>query len=300
VSNFSDFISGGGSEVNDNKVINSFDSLITTASGEKWLQSGTLNSDTTTYADATSLTTGATYANTNWSIASQMTHPSGITWDGSFFWVCDRLNTNAIFKYNAAGVYQSVNFTTTDTENMGVFWDGSYFYVAGSNAGVIHRYNSSGAKDTSWAITGLSGIVGVAKIGSVVYAFVQSFGGASDVVKPYTLTSSGGTLGTTFSTNSQTGGQLQDLSTDGTFLYATVTTGVVFQYTTSGDYTGVTFSVNPLSSSATSFGGIAFKGTELYSTNETDDKVFKFNTTESVGLITKVSTDGGTIYTRIL
>ena len=218
MSNFTDFIGGGGgggSEVNDNKVINSFDSLITTASGEKWLQSGTLNSDTTTYADATSLTTGATYANTNWSIASQMTHPSGITWDGSFFWVCDRLNTNAIFKYNAAGVYQSVNFTTTDTENMGVFWDGSNFYVAGSLAGVVHRYSSSGVKDTSWAITGLSGIVGVAKIGTIVYAFVQSFGGASDVVKPYTLTSSGGTLGTTFSTNSQTGGQLQDLTTDG-------------------------------------------------------------------------------------
>ena len=295
---------GGGSEINDNKVINSIASLITTASGEKWLQSGTLDSNTSTYPDATSLPSGATYTNTNWSVASQMPLPSGITWDGSFFYVCDRTNNGSVYKYNSVGTYQNTSFTTFDSENNGLTWDGTYFYVAGTGTGKLNRYNSSWALQT-WQINNLGGITGVAVIGTTLYAYVQSINGGNtpadlDVVIPLTITSSGGTAGTPFSTNAQIGGQPQDLATDGTYLYAVSRTGVVFQYTTSGVYTGSTFSVNPLSSSTTDFGGITFKGTELYSTNSTDDKVFQFNVTNSVGIINRVNTDGGTIYTRIL
>ena len=296
--------SGGGSEVNDNKVINSIASLITTESGEKWLQSGTLDSNTSTYPDATSLPSGATYTNTNWSVASQMALPSGITWDGSFFYVCDRTNNGSVYKYNSVGTYQNTSFTTFDSENNGLTWDGTYFYVAGTGTGKLNRYNSSWALQT-WQINNLGGITGVAVIGTTLYAYVQSINGGNtpadlDVVIPLTITSSGGTAGTPFSTNAQIGGQPQDLATDGTYLYAISRTGVAFQYTTSGVYTGATFSVNPLSSSTTDFGGVTFKGTELYSTNATDDKVFQFNVTNSVGIINRVNTDGGTIYTRIL
>ena len=45
----------GGSEINDNKVINSLATLITTESGEKWLRSGTLDANTSAYPNATSL-----------------------------------------------------------------------------------------------------------------------------------------------------------------------------------------------------------------------------------------------------
>ena len=59
MSNFTDFIGGGGgSEVNDTKYINSRTALITTESGEKWLQSGTLSTDTATYSDATAIVHG--------------------------------------------------------------------------------------------------------------------------------------------------------------------------------------------------------------------------------------------------
>ena len=306
MSNFSDFISGsgGGSEVNDNKVINSIASLITTESGEKWLQSGTLDSNTSTYPDATSLPSGATYTNTNWSVASQMALPSGITWDGSFFYVCDRTNNGSVYKYNSVGAYQNTSFTTNGAENNSLTWDGTYFYIGTTSNGQVYRYNSSWTLQ-NWAITGVGGVTGVAVIGTTCYVYVQAYNGGgspanTDVVVPFTITSSGGTAGTPFSTNAQIGGQPQDLATDGTYLYAVSRTGVVFQYTTSGVYTGATFSVNPLSSSTTDFGGVTFKGTELYSTNATDDKVFQFNVTNSVGLGQQVNTDGGTIYTRIL
>ena len=292
---------GGGSEINDNKVINSTASLITTESGEKWLQSGTLSTATSTYPNATVVPSGATYTNTNWYVGFQMTTPSGITWDGSFFYVCDRTyNVGLVYKYNSAGVYQSTSFTSTGTENNGLTWDGTYFYMGDSGAGVVHRYNSSWALQSGWSIPYVAGVVGVAVIGTTCYVYVQSSAGQPDVVRVYTITSSGGTLSTTFATNPQIQGQPQDLTTDGTYLYAISRTGVAFQYTTSGVYTGSTFSVNPLSSSTTDFGGVTFKGTELYSTNATDDRVFQFNVASSVGLGQQVNTDGGTIYTRIL
>ena len=295
---------GGGSEINDNKVINSGASLITTASGEKWLQSGTLSTATSTYPDATSLPSGATYTNTNWYVGFQAALPSGITWDGSFFYVCDRTYNGFVYKYNSSGVYQNTSFTSNGGENMGLTWDGTYFYMGNSDGGQVYRYNSSWTLQ-NWAITSVNGVTGVAVIGTTCYVYVQSYNGGgspanTDVVVPFTITSSGGTAGTPFSTNAQIGGQPQDLVTDGTYLYAVSRTGVVFQYTTSGVYTGSTFSVNPLSSSTTDFGGITFKGTELYSTNATDDRVFQFNVTNSVGIIDQVNTDGGTIYTRIL
>ena len=300
-------LGGGGSAsvINENKVINSAASLITTASGKKWLQSGTVSTATSTYPDATVVPTGATYTNTNWYVGFQMALPSGITWDGSFFYVCDRTyNNGLVYKYNSVGVYQNTSFTTYDTENNGLTWDGTYFYVAGSGTGKLNRYNSSWALQT-WQIDNLGGITGVAVIGTTLYAYVQAYNGGgspanTDVVVPFTITSSGGTAGTPFSTNAQIGGQPQELTTDGTYLYAISRTGVAFQYTTSGVYTGATFSVNPLSSSTTNYGGATFKGTELYSTNSTDDRVFKFNVANSVGLGLQVTTDGGTIYTRIL
>ena len=309
MSNFTDFISsgGGGSEINDQKAIYSDVNLITTESGEKWLKSGVLDTNISAYPNATVKLTGATYTSTNWSVASQITISSGITFDGTFFWLCDRNTNGNVYKYNASGAYQSVNFATSgDSENNGIFWNGSHFYIAGSNAGTIKRYNASGAIDSGWSIGSVGGCTGVAVIGTTVYVYVQSYNGGgsnanSDNVVPFTLTSSGGTAGTPFSTHSNTGGQIQDLTTDGTHLYATTRTGVVFQYTPTGTYTGTTFNVNALSSASIDYGGVAFKGTKLYSTNGRDNKVFEYNKVNSVGMPNIDTTLlNGTRYVRIL
>lgn len=302
MSNFSDYIggSGGGSEVNDNKVINSNANSITTESAEVWLKSGVLSTDTTTYPNATSLLSGATYTNTNWYVGFQMNLPSGITWDGTFFWVCDRSNSGLVYKYNASGAYQGVSFATSgDSENMGIFWNGSHFYIGGSNAGTIKRYNASGAIDSGWSIGSVGGCQGVAVIGSVIYVLRDN-----GYIYSFYITSSGGTTtSNSINTTAQLGGAEQTLTTDGEYLYAVSTSGVAYKYAPyesgGSGYLGISFSVNPLSSSAIQFGGLAFKGTELYSINATDDKVFKFNEALSVGLGGKVESDGGTIYTRI-
>ena len=293
-------ISLGGSsasQVNDNKVINSNANSITTESGEVWLKSGVVSTDTTTYPDATAFMSGATYTNTNWSVGSQMNLPSGITWDGSFFYVCDRANSGLVYKYNSEGVYQNISFTSNGSENMGLTWDGTYFYMGESNGGYVYRYNSSFTLQ-NWSITSVSGVQGVAVIGSVIYVLRND-----GYIYAFNITSSGGTAtGNNLNTAAQLGGAEQTLATDGEFLYAVSTSGVAYKYdpTPGGaGYLGISFSVNPLSSTATERGGLVFKGTELYSTNGQDDKVFKFNKALSVGVTSLVKSDGGKIYTRV-
>jgi len=148
-------------------------------------------------------------------------------------------------------------------------------------------------------MTSQSGVQGVAIIGSVIYVLRDD-----GYIYSFNITSSGGTnTGSNINTAAQLGGAEQTLATDGEYLYAVSTAGVAYKYDPprvgGAGYLGISFSVNPLSSSAIQFGGLAFKGTELYSTNATDDKVFKFNEALSVGLPVLVETDGGTIYTRI-
>ena len=298
MSNLTDLISagGGGSEVNDNKVINSNANSITTESGEVWLRSGVLSTDTTTYPNATGLLSGATYTNTNWSTGGQVAIPSGITWDGSFFYVCDRYSNGSVYKYSSTGTYTNSSFTSNGSENMGLMWDGTYFYMGESNGGYVYRYNSSFTLQ-NWSITGVSGVQGVAVIGSVIYVLR-----ANGYIYAFNITSTGGTASHNINTAGQLGGAEQTLATDGQYLYAVSTSGVAYKYdpkSGGAGYLGISFSVNALSSTAIEYGGLAFKGTELYSTNATDGKVFKFNEALSVGLGGKVESDGGTIYTRI-
>ena len=287
---------GGGSEINDNKVINSLANSITTESGEVWLKSGVISGAVSTYPDAQTLITGGTYTNTNWYVGFQAAIPSGITWDGSFFYVCDRTYNGLVYKYNSLGVYQNTSFISNGGENNGLTWDGTYFYMGNTDGGQVYRYNSSWTLQ-NWAITSVGGVTGVAVIGSVIYILRDN-----GYIYAYNISASGGTNTHSINTAAELGGAEQTLATDGQYLYAVSTAGVAYKYdplSGGAGYLGVSFSVNALSSTAIQFGGLVFKDTDLYSINATDDKAFKYNQAFSVGLTSEVKTDGGTIYTRV-
>ena len=296
MSNFTDFIGGGGSEINDQKAIYSTANLITTESGEVWLKSGVVSTDTTTYPDATTALTGLAY-DSDFSLP-QMSVPAGIAFDGTHFHILQ--NNGYVFKYTLAGVYVS-NLQITGTFTTCLAWDGTYFYTSDNSGATIRRYNSSWVLDTSWSITWAASTsggggyhLGIAVMDGILYALREL-----DSVYKYTITSSGGTAGGSFSVAAQTGTATGLLATDGTHLYASNQHQVMFQYTTTGTYTGVSLAVNNYGSN-TQAGGAVFLGNVVYVTDDQSDKVVKWNKTFSLGMIAADTTlANGTRYVRI-
>ena len=285
---------GGGSEINDQKAIYSTANLITTESGEVWLKSGVVSTDTTTYPDATTALTGTTY-DSDFSLP-QMSAPAGLAFDGTHFHILQ--NNGYVYKYTLAGVYVSnLQLPSTGSWVTGLTYDGTYFYAGDNTNSIIRRYNSSWVLDTSWSIS-YSGFnayhLGLAIVNGVLYALRQN-----DYCYRFVLTSSGGTANGSFSVAAQTGTATGLLATDGTHLYASNQHQVMFQYTTTGTYTGVSLAVNNYGSNTQS-GGAVFESNVIYVTDDQSDKVVKWNKTFSLGMTAADTTlANGTRYVRI-
>ena len=140
VSNFSNF-TGSSSKINEVVFLNNEASTVVAGGGRVYLKGGVLETDLTVYPDANSDTFA--YSGTNFSVAGEEYLPSGITWDGTYFWVLGG-GTDSVYKYNASGVYQSVSFSVAsqDTVPYDITWDGTHFWVAGSAR--VYKYNASG------------------------------------------------------------------------------------------------------------------------------------------------------------
>jgi len=306
MSTLTGFISSGGggsSEVNDTKYINSRTALITTESGEKWLQSGTLSTDTATYSDATALVTGATYTNSNYTPPNQGSVMSGLMYDGTNFWISFR-NSQKISKYSFNGsafAHISNIYIGSGTEPVGMDYIASsvnendsgvaVIYVADSNGGHIKRWNASTEAVMSTYITGQSGCFGVVVIDNVVYVgrqngYVYKFNAINNSVDGSFPIAEVGTQG-------------QNMAKHNGYIWVTNRNGVAFKYSTSGIYQGSSADLNPASVSSTEYGGLAFVGDKVYSNNNQDNKVYQFNQNNSVGISEKSTQGGAPLYTRI-
>ena len=143
----SSLVGGGGGFIGDVKPLNVNDTGgLFVQDGQSWLKTGVVNTDTASYPDAKigSETTGV-YSGTSFSVASQDTRPSGITWDGTHLWVVGDSN-NAVYKYTAAGTYTGTSFSVAsqDTQPSGITWDGTHFWVVGTNGDAASKYTSAG------------------------------------------------------------------------------------------------------------------------------------------------------------
>lgn len=297
---------GGGSEVNDQKFINSDESLITTASGETWLQAGTLSTDTTTYPDATSTFSGATYANTSYDISGQGLIPAGMANDGAGnFWICFR-NASVIRKYNSSFVYQNVEIDLgSGNDCEGLFYvassaktssvsDGgvAVLYVALPNIGGVKRYNASTGAVMSGYITGAGTVKGVT---------VDS----DNIV--WTIASNGNISKWNASDNSSAGGSFSsagggDIFERDGFLWAISNTHVAHKYSKAGSNLSQSFSLNPTSVGGDGKAGITLTDTNLYYAHYylvSTTGVLKFNLNSDIGLSTSLAEAGSPLYTRI-
>ena len=296
---------GGGSEVNDTKYINSRTALITTESGEKWLQSGTLNTDTATYSDATALVTGATYTNSNYTPPNQGSVMSGLMYDGTNFWISYR-NSQMISKYsfNGSAFTHISNMTIgSGTEPVGMDYIASsvnendngvaVIYVADSNGGHVKRWNASTGGVMSTYITSQGGCFGVVVIDDVVYV-----GRQNGYVYMFSALNNAAAAPTAFAI-AEVGTQGQNMTKHNGYIWVTNRSGVAYKYSTGGVYQGSTADLNPASVSSTEYGGLAFVGDKLYSNNNQDNKVYQFNPNNSVGISAKSTQGGAPLYTRI-
>ena len=305
MSNFTDFIGGGGSEINDNKVINSAASLITTASGEKWLQSGTLSTATSTYPNATNALTAMTLGSVAHSTSSQITNPRGLLWDGSYFWAVATNSPRGIYKYNANGTYANVYIAlsnvnlnvhdlTTDGTNIYVLWQATN----GSDEQVTQHTMAGVATGTSFTLaTGASlKATGITYFDNNFYVLEFDQGGAN-TANIQKLTMAGVYVSTVATGLNQTGSWTTMMYHEGEFL-AGENNGRVYVYSSSGVYTGKVFN---LQSGLDNLKGLTYDGTKFWGISTATNSFKDIIPTVSLGIATKrTEYSGGVVYTRIL
>ena len=289
---------GGGSEVNDNKAINSAVNTITTSRGEVWLKSGVISTDTTAYPNATTFAGGAVaYSGT--SVDTGVALPAGLAYDGTHVYVSNYSNSQ-MRQFNTSLVYQNVTWNGI-SQNNGVAWDSgtSKWYMANTSYGDFYRYASNGTRDTSWAHTSEPTNPqqkGLISLGGHLYCLREQA-----TVRRYSISNGSPYLTTvaTYDISSTTGTAVRTIAVDGDYFWVFTSTGTGYKFNASGVYQNVTLSLNANGATNTAWGGVAFAGANIFVTESDNDKIYKFSKLDAVGLQNAVNTDGGTIYTRI-
>ena len=89
---------------------------------------------------------GVYQAALDFNLAAANGNPSGITWDGLYFRVVDRID-DKIYTYAAAGVYQSAldfDLASANGNASGITWDGLYFRVGDASDDKVYAYDAQG------------------------------------------------------------------------------------------------------------------------------------------------------------
>jgi len=230
---------GSASQIDEIVFLNNTADTVTLADGRVYLKGGVIETNLSTYPLADS-----NYKPTsNFSVAAQDTNPNGITWDGTYYWVVGQ-TTYRVYKYNAAGVYQSVSFSVSaqETNLKDIVWDGTYFWVIGSASDAVYKYNAAGVyQSVTWSVSAqTSNPYGITWDGT--YFWVSDVSG-----NIYKYNSAGVYQSVTFSTYTEDSANGKGITWDGTHLWTVGTTNdKAYQYNTSGVYQNESFSVVPL------------------------------------------------------
>lgn len=288
--NSNTLVDGGGLPINSVLPFNFFDAAVEQG-GQTWLKSGTIETDTASYPDAT-VAFGA--SGVTFDTSAEDTVAQGIAWDGTHFWVCGSAN-NRVYKYTTAGVYTGVSFLVTGqgTDPQGVTWTGSSFWVAMGSTDTLFQYDASGVY-TGVSSSGqvISQLVDVAWDGTSLWAVD---GGVSGLV--YQFDSLGVATGSSFDHGVPAP---RGITWDGTHFWicdgqSPATPARTYKYTAGGVYTGNNFI---MTSNDTGASGIAWDGASMWVITLGE---LAFEYVQSVGL-SSASFDADTglpIYVRV-
>jgi hypothetical protein len=141
----SDFLGGGGGGIpidgvlplNLNQVASD---LHAATDGTVWLKTGTVETDTASYPDASANV--ARVLVDSYSVA-EGTMSGFNVWDGTYVWTNN--STDDVFAYDQDGVYQSISYTgLAFTNAYGATWDGTHFWVVEDSAqNALHKFDAT-------------------------------------------------------------------------------------------------------------------------------------------------------------
>lgn len=177
------------------------DKIITEADNTVWILSGAVETDTASYPDArarlhmhppkTSIATPATNpedvtfdgtyiwvmcssndtvyrlnadgtaSGFSFSVGAQATAPTGIAFDGTYLWVAN--DTGIIYKYDTAGVYQSVSIDITNNDPEAICFDGSGTGWVLDDNGAFRDFDPVGGTEGSTQYS-MSSIIGYSSL----------------------------------------------------------------------------------------------------------------------------------------
>ncbi len=212
------------------------------------------------------------YTSIHFDTNSEDTTPSGITWDGTFFWILGDQN-NRVYKYTAAGVYTGTSYDISNEETLpsGVHWDGTFFWITGVISEKVHKY------DSSWTYTGISFEIGseVGGGGNGI-TFDGSYFWVVGVIgdRLYKYTAAGVYTGDTIDISNETE-WARGVYWDGkSFWVVESTNKAVYKYASDGSYTG--FSIDT-SSEATLPYGVVIPDKFLWVICQDTDEAYKYS-----------------------
>ena len=284
---------GGGSEVNDQKFINSATNLITTESGEKWLKSGVTETSVSDYPNASTVISTIANGSFNFSAASA---PKGIVAIGSDIWV---LYSASMQKFANTGGSALITIGTlggSETNARGLGYDGTHLYVVGDQYDWVARYNTAGVyQNSSFSTSPSSSPRSAAWDGS--HFHVSQYSNST----VYKITAAGVYSGQSYTV--QTSGCFLTVA-DG-YIYAMRPDSTIDKYSTGGTY------INTLSSSSFVSGvtnnnstnahsGITYDGSNFWICVLNNERAYKFTTGKAVGITSSITEAGSPLYSRIL
>tara|TARA_R110002153_G_C13171513_1_gene484140 strand:+ start:25 stop:888 length:864 start_codon:yes stop_codon:yes gene_type:complete len=276
---------GSASQIDEVVTLNSNADTVTLSDGRVYLKGGIVESNSSTYPLAS---TSILQSGISFSVGAQEANPQSVTWDGTHYWVIG-YNTDAAYKYTAAGVYTGTSFSVAGqmTTPRGITWDGTFFWAVSNNNGTAYKYNSAGTyQNVSWNATGTTGCMDIEWDGTHFYiidagqAKVYKYNSAGASVANYDVSGQDAKYGITW---------------DGTYFWASRATVPyrVYKYNSSFVYQNESFSI----ASTTTFpAGLAYDGTNIAVLSGNTDTVWQY--AHAVG-VSEVSSLGGQNYVRV-
>ena len=289
-------LGGGGSasQVNEVVILNNSANVVTLADGRVYLKAGVFEDDLSVYPDAsTSKALVSTF-----STAASAVDPTGITWDGTSFWVVGGTYGNKnVVEYNTAGVEQSsfdVSSTHNDPED--IVWDGSYLWVLGDGQNKVTKWSTGGVYQNVEFSVGGQETSAKALTWDGTHFWVIGYQNR----KAFKYNSSGVYQNVSFSVSVRDS-QPTGITWDGTYFWVTgVVSDAVHKYSSAGVYQGESFSTVPYTSPQ----GLTWDGSDFWMVDAGDDSGGKFGLANGIHEITSNQSAngvelGGTVYTRV-
>ncbi|KKM91875.1 hypothetical protein LCGC14_1224100, partial [marine sediment metagenome] len=209
------------------------------------------------------------YTGTSFDTSSQIYVPSGITWDGTYFYVLERYGE--VYKYSSTGTYTGIwydlNLPANDNPNA-IVWDGTNFWVVSGSSKAVYKFTDTFTYTGTSFDTSSQTFLPQGLTWDGTNFWVLDYYG-----EIYKYTSTGTYTGNSYDTGTQDS-RPKGITFDGNkFWMVGKTTDEVYQYTSSWGYTGVHFDISSEMYDATD---LIIEGSNIWVSERSYNIIYKY------------------------